>query len=200
MHTARAQRHTWLQRAHYNLFYFRLSLRTDSFARLLSAPRRVLCDGRSNTALVETANLVEAIVRRLSHSSNHGEGCVVVGYCVERSVSGEAGIDFAADGSCDRFGALCSPADSLQVNAQGAPASSPSSAEDIVMKDLIVLCPINATMEVQSLSIQSMEPTDTSTQTNTEYASYLYTSVNALSGLATCTSTESPIAAGILAG
>ncbi|KAL0051929.1 hypothetical protein WJX82_004666 [Trebouxia sp. C0006] len=83
-----------------------------------------------------------------------------------------------------------------QVNAQGAPASSPSSAEDIVMKDLIVLCPINATMEVQSLSIQSMEPTDTSTQTNTEYASYLYTSVNALGGLATCTSTESPIAAG----
>ncbi|KAA6417156.1 MAG: hypothetical protein FRX49_12911 [Trebouxia sp. A1-2] len=83
-----------------------------------------------------------------------------------------------------------------QVNAQGAPASSPSSAEDIVMKDLIVLCPINATMEVQSLSIQSMEPTDTTTQTNTEYASYLYTSVNALGGLTTCTSTESPIAAG----
>lgn len=125
---------------------------------------------------------------------------MVVGYCVERSVSGEAGIDFAADSSCDSFGALSSPADSLQVNAQGAPASSPSSAEDIVMKDLIVLCPINATMEVQSLSIQSMEPTDTSTQTNTEYASYLYTSVNALGGLATCTSTESPIAAGILAG
>ncbi len=162
--------------------------------------QRVLCDGRSNTAFVETANLVEAVVRRLSHSSNHGEGCVVVGYCVARSVSGGSGLDFAADGFCDRFGALSSPAGSLQVNAQGAPATSPSSAEDIVMKDLIVLCPINATMEVQSLSIQSMEPTDTSTQTNTEYASYLYTSVNALGGLTTCTSTESPIAAGILAG
>jgi len=92
------------------------------------------------------------------------------------------------------------PAGYLQVDAQGAPASSPSSAEDIVMKDLIVLCPINTTMEVQSFSIQSMEPTDTTTQTNTEYASYLYTSVNALGGLTTCTSTESPIAAGILAG
>ena len=125
---------------------------------------------------------------------------MVVGYGVDRSVSGESGFDFAADGFCARFGALSSPAGSLQINAQGAPASSPSSAEDIVMKDLIVLCPINATMEVQSLSIQSMEPTDTSTQTNTEYASYLYTSVNALGGLTTCTSTESPLAAGTLAG
>ena len=58
----------------------------------------MLCDGRSNTVFVETANLVEATVRRLSHSSNHGEGCVLVGYCVGRSVSGESAIDFAADG------------------------------------------------------------------------------------------------------
>lgn len=110
MHAARAQRHTWVQRAQHNLLYCCLSLRKDSFARLLSALHCVLRDGRSNTALVETANLVEAVVRRLSHSSNHGEGCVVVGYCVDRSVSGESGIDFAADGLCDRFGALSSPA------------------------------------------------------------------------------------------
>lgn len=64
------------------------------------------------------------------------------------------------------------------------------------MKDLIVLCPINSTTEVQSLSAQSMEPTGTTTQTNTEYASYLYTSVSALGGLTTCTGTESPVAAG----
>ena len=65
------------------------------------------------------------------------------------------------------------------------------------MKDLIVLCPINSTTEVQSLSIQSMEPTTTSTQTNTEYASYLYTSVNALGGISTCTGAESALNPGI---
>ena len=73
---------------------------------------------------------------------------------------------------------------------------APSSPEDIVLKDLIVLCPINSTTEVQSLSIQSMEPTDTTTQTSTQYAGYLYTSVNALGGLTTCTGTESAVAAG----
>lgn len=82
-----------------------------------------------------------------------------------------------------------------QVEAQ-APAASPASAEDIVLKDLIVLCPINSTTEVQSLSIQSMEPTDTTTQTSTKYAGYMYESVNALGGLTTCTGTETPITAG----
>lgn len=64
------------------------------------------------------------------------------------------------------------------------------------MKDLIVLCPINSTTEVQSLSTQSMEPTDTTTQTNTDYASYLYTSVDAIAGLTTCTSAETSVAVG----
>lgn len=73
---------------------------------------------------------------------------------------------------------------------------SPSSGQDIVLKDLIVLCPINSTTEVQSLSIQSMEPTDTTMQTSTQYAGYLYTSVNALGGLTTCTGSESPVTAG----
>ena len=41
-----------------------------------------------------------------------------------------------------------------------------------------------------------MEPTGTTTQTNTEYASYLYTSVNALAGLTTCTGAQSPVAPG----
>ena len=82
-----------------------------------------------------------------------------------------------------------------QVGAQ-APAISPASSEDIVLKDLIVLCPINSTTEVQSLSIQSMEPTDTTMQTSTKYAGYMYQSVNALGGLTTCTGTESPITAG----
>lgn len=83
----------------------------------------------------------------------------------------------------------------VQVGAQ-APSISPASSEDIVLKDLIVLCPINSTTEVQSLSIQSMEPTDTTMQTSTKYAGYMYQSVNALGGLTTCTGTESPITAG----
>lgn len=83
-----------------------------------------------------------------------------------------------------------------QASAQVAPTASPS-AENIVLKDLIVLCPINSTTEVQSLSIQSMEPTTTSTQTNTEYASYLYTSVNALGGITACTGAESVLASGV---
>lgn len=83
----------------------------------------------------------------------------------------------------------------VQVRAQ-APAASPASSEDLVLKDLIVLCPIKSTTEVQSLSIQSMEPTDTTTQTSTQYAGYMYQSVNALGGLTTCTGTESQITAG----
>lgn len=82
-----------------------------------------------------------------------------------------------------------------QVRAQ-APAASPAPSEDLVLKDLIVLCPIESTTEVQSLSIQSMEPTDTTTQTSTQYAGYMYQSVNALGGLTTCTGTESQITAG----
>lgn len=41
-----------------------------------------------------------------------------------------------------------------------------------------------------------MEPTSTLTQTNTEYAGYLYTSVNALGGITTCTGAESVLASG----
>ena len=41
-----------------------------------------------------------------------------------------------------------------------------------------------------------MEPTTTSTQTNTEYASYLYTSVNALGGITSCTGAESTLNTG----
>lgn len=78
-----------------------------------------------------------------------------------------------------------------------APAPAPGTAlSNLPAKSLLVSCPVSTTTEVQSLSIKSMQPTGSRTESSMDFTSWLYSGVNDAGGVANCTKASTMLTQG----
>lgn len=96
----RAQNRTSGQQSHHKTLLSSVVASTSeifSHALLLSSTKRAQ-QSPIKWCSAETAKLNGVGVRRLSHSSTHGQGCVLVGYRTSYSLPGDLSVKTAADG------------------------------------------------------------------------------------------------------
>ena len=96
----RAQKRTSGQQSHHKSLLSSVAAsksETFSHALLLGNTKRAQ-QSPIKWCSAETAKLNGVGVRRLSHSSTHGQGCVLVGYRTSYSLPGDLSIKTAADG------------------------------------------------------------------------------------------------------